>query len=30
MHIADDKQSNCLTVCKKVKSFFKTANEDTE
>lgn len=30
MHIADDKQSNCLRVCKKAKSFFKRANEDTD
>lgn len=28
MHIADDKQSNCLAICGKVESFHKRANED--
>lgn len=27
MHIADDKQRNCLAICGKVESFYKRANE---
>lgn len=28
MHMEDDKQSNCLTICGKVESFYKRTNED--
>lgn len=28
MHIADDKQSNCLAICGKVESFCERENED--